>query len=48
VLGLFFAALGPRRYARITHVSADAADWIAKAVAEHCPQAVLVEKFRRT
>lgn len=40
VLGVFFAAVGPARCAQITHVSADAADWIAKAVAVHCPQAV--------
>jgi transposase len=40
VLGEFFAALGPARCARITHVSADAAEWIAKAVATHCPTAV--------
>jgi transposase len=36
----FFDALGPERSARITHVSADAADWIARVVAERCPQAV--------
>lgn len=40
VLGGFFTALGSERCARITHVSADAADWIAKAVATHCPTAV--------
>jgi transposase len=38
----FFDLLGPERSARITHVSADAADWIAKVVAERCPQAVRV------
>jgi transposase len=36
----FFALLGPDRCAQITHVSADAAEWIANAVAEHCPNAV--------
>jgi transposase len=36
----FFDALGERRCAQITHVSADAAEWIAKAVAANCPQAV--------
>jgi transposase len=36
----FFDALGAERCAQITHVSADAADWIAEAVAERCPQAV--------
>ncbi len=36
----FFDALGAERCARITHVSADAADWIADVVAERCPNAV--------
>ena len=36
----FFKLLGPERCAAITHVSADAAPWIAKSVAEHCPTAV--------
>jgi len=36
----FFDALGAERAARITHVSADAADWIATVVAERCPNAV--------
>lgn len=36
----FFDALGEQRCAAITHVSADAADWIAAVVAERCPQAV--------
>jgi transposase len=40
-LGRFFAALGERRCKLITHVCADAADWIAKAVGRHCPRAVL-------
>ncbi|MEZ0069422.1 transposase [Streptacidiphilus sp. MAP12-20] len=38
----FFDLLGEERSARITHVSADAADWIAAVVAERCPQAVRV------
>ena len=36
----FFDALGEKRCAAITHVSSDAADWIAKAVARRCPGAV--------
>jgi hypothetical protein len=36
----FFDLLGERRCAQITHVSADAADWIADVVAERCPNAV--------
>ena len=36
----FFDALGPERCARISHVSADAADWIARVVARRCPQAL--------
>jgi transposase len=36
----FFDQLGAQRSARLTHVSADAADWIADVVAERCPQAV--------
>ena len=36
----FFDALGPERAARITHVSADAAPWIARSVAAHCPAAI--------
>jgi transposase len=36
----FFDALGPGRCAQITHVSADAADWIAEVVAQRCPQAI--------
>jgi transposase len=38
----FFDLLGPERSAKITHVSADAADWIATVVAERCPDAVRV------
>ena len=36
----FFETLGPERAARITHVSADAAPWIARSVTAHCPHAV--------
>jgi transposase len=36
----FFDALGAERSAAITHVSADAADWIALVVAERCPNAL--------
>jgi transposase len=36
----FFEALGAERAAQITHVTADAADWIAKVVTERCPDAV--------
>jgi transposase len=39
-LNAFFDELGPHRTARITHVSADAADWIADVVTRRCPQAV--------
>ena len=40
VLRRFFDLLGEHRCAQITHVSADAADWIADVVAERCPNAV--------
>ena len=36
----FFDALGAERCAQITHVSADAADWIADVVTERCPAAI--------
>ena len=36
-LGSFFDALGAQRSAKITHVSADGAAWIATVVAERCP-----------
>ena len=36
----FFDLLGAHGCAQITHVSADAADWIADVVAERCPNAV--------
>jgi transposase len=39
-LSAFFDVLGPERCAQITHVSADAADWIATVVAQRCPNAV--------
>jgi transposase len=39
-LGRFFDALGPERCALITHVSADAADWIADVVTARCPAAI--------
>jgi transposase len=37
----FFAALGEDRASQLTHVSADAATWIANTVARRCPAAVL-------
>ena len=37
----FFDALGDQRAAQITHVSADAAEWIAAVITERCPAAVL-------
>ncbi len=39
-LETFFDLLGEDRCAQITHVSADAADWIAAVVKDRCPQAV--------
>jgi transposase len=39
-LNKFFDALGEERCAQITHVTADAADWIAAVVAARCPNAV--------
>lgn len=36
----FFDLLGPERSAAITHVSADAADWVARVVGRRCPNAV--------
>jgi transposase len=39
-LRTFFDQLGPHRSAAITHVSSDAADWIADVVTERCPAAV--------
>ena len=36
----FFDALGAERCTQITHVSADAADWIADVVTQRCPGAV--------
>jgi transposase len=40
-VGKFFDALGEQHCAALTHVSADGADWIAAAVAEKAPQAIL-------
>jgi transposase len=40
-VGRFFDDLGEERAARLTHVSADAASWIAGAVASGAPQAIL-------
>jgi transposase len=39
-VGRFFDLLGDERCAQITHVSADAADWIATVVVQRCPNAV--------
>lgn len=36
----FFDLLGDERSAQITHVTADAAAWIAKVVIERCPGAI--------
>jgi transposase len=36
----FFDTLGEDRCAQLTHVSADAAEWIADVVAERCPNAI--------
>ncbi|MGW3661510.1 ISL3 family transposase [Streptomyces sp. NPDC005151] len=41
-LRTFFDLLGEERSAKITHVTADAAEWISKVVAERCPGAVRV------
>src|SRR4029077_17230261 len=38
-LHVFFDELGPERSARLTHVSADMADWIARVVAQRAPNA---------
>jgi transposase len=40
-LGRFFDDLGQQRAARLTHVSADGAEWIHDVVAARAPQAVL-------
>jgi transposase len=39
-LKAFFTALGEKRCTAVTHVSADAAQWIAEEVAANCPNAV--------
>ena len=36
----FFDALGAERCAQITHVSADAAEWISDVVSQRCPDAI--------
>jgi transposase len=46
-LRTFFDALGDDRCAQITHVTADAADWIAAVVKERCPAAVLRGRLPR-
>jgi len=40
VVAAFFDALGPDRAALLTHVSADAAEWINSVVAQRAPQAI--------
>ncbi len=40
-LSTFFDELGPERTAALTHVSADAAHWIASTVTQRAPQAIL-------
>ncbi|MGW9121563.1 ISL3 family transposase [Streptomyces sp. NPDC055663] len=42
VLGRFFDALGPHRTARLTHISADGAGWIADVLADRAPSALRV------
>jgi transposase len=37
----FFDALGAKRCRQLTHLSADAASWVAGVAARRCPQAVL-------
>lgn len=39
-LNRFFEELGEDRCAKLTHISADGANWITKAVQTHCPAAV--------
>lgn len=39
-VGMFFDALGEDRTARLTHVSADGAEWIADMVSARAPQAI--------
>ena len=39
-LNRFFDELGDQRAAELTHVSADMAEWIAKAVAQRAPNAI--------
>ena len=40
-LHAFFDELGPERTARLTHISADSANWITQTVAARAPQALL-------
>jgi transposase len=40
VLGRFFRLVGPERCAALTHVTADAASWIAAAVTQYAPRAI--------
>ncbi|PZT75711.1 MULTISPECIES: ISL3 family transposase [unclassified Streptomyces] len=42
VLNTFFDALGPERSAKLTHISADGASWIADTLARRAPDAVRV------
>ena len=39
-LHVFFDQLGPERAARLTHITADMADWIARVVAQRAPNAL--------
>jgi transposase len=41
-LRTFFGLLGEERAAKITHVTADVAEWISTVIAEQCPNAVRV------
>lgn len=41
ILGEFFTLLGPERCARIAVVSCDQGRWVRRALAEHCPDAVV-------
>jgi transposase len=41
ILGEFFTALGPERCQRIALVSCDQGSWIRRALAEHCPEAIV-------
>jgi transposase len=41
ILGGFFALLGPERCGKIALVSCDQGSWVRRALADHCPQAVI-------